>query len=234
MFAKKKRKAQLVISFIVGVFLFLSACFAVAIFASRSSPSVTNDLYEQRDDFIFISFVNRVTGNLSRGDYVINETLVYLSDCNLLDMSDAASISMYESVAQTFGIEDYSYNIDISEYPIAATTEVSGTDYIGSFIMEGKEIQVTVSAVGSVYDTVHLTDGINAVANLNEGDDTGNTFSYAFIYVEKIDEEGQLVIFKKQTINCGNYPNKYELFRETKKYLISEDNNLIGIKMSLW
>ncbi len=233
MFAKKKRKAQLMISFIVGVFLFLSACFAVAIFASENAPLITNNLYKQRDDFIFLSFVNRVTGNMSRGDYIINETMVHLSDCDLLDMSDAASISKHELVAKTFGIEKYSYNIDIREYPVAVTTEVSGNDYIGSFTLEN-EIDVTVSAVGSVYDTVHLTDGVNAVANLNEGANTGNTFNYAFIYVEKIDEEGQFVIFKKQIINCGNYPNKYELFRETKKYLISEDNNIIIIKLSLW
>ncbi|RLG14677.1 MAG: hypothetical protein DRN66_01365 [Candidatus Nanohalarchaeota archaeon] len=227
---KKRCKAQIYISFIVGVGVFMAVCFAVALFASNNYPVVISDLSYQKNSFIFSSFVNKVMGNLSQGEYILNESVNSFSQCTFLDKNDAASISSYNFFQQKFGVENYSYMINAAEMPIAVTTTPNGANYEGNFIIEGNEIDVVVSKVGINYDTVTL----NGLVALNEGEAT-NLFTTVPIYVEKIDKKGQFVIFKKQIISCGNYYNilTSNTMLETK-YLLSKDKNIIQIMLALW
>ena len=228
----KRRKAQIFISFLVGTGIFLTVCFAAAMFVSNASPVIINDLNKQGEDLAFFSFTHRVMGNISEGEMLIEESKDLLSDCTLLDMNDPTSVNNHTYIKKIFEIENNIYNIELNEHPVAVTTTKSGDDYTGFFVIEGKTISVTVKDPN--YDTIDLDDGINNINGLSEGDDTGSTFTDTPIHVEKIDNEGQFVIFKKQLVNCGNYPNKYALFQETNRYLVSEDKNIVSVKLSLW
>lgn len=228
----KRRKAQIFISFIVGTGIFLSVCFAAAMLVSNTSPVIINDLDKQKEDLSFFSFTHRVMGNISEGETLIEESRDLLSDCTLLDMNDPNSINNHTYIKKIFEIEN-AYNIELNEHPVAVTTTPSGSsgDYTGIFVIEGKTITVIVK--GLAYTQVFLDDGGIPEGPFAKGGET-DAFTDKPIYVEKIDEEGQFVIFKKQLVNCGNYPDKYALFQETNRYLVSEDKNIISVKLSLW
>ena len=229
----RQHKAQFFISFIIGVSLFLAVCFSVALFASNKYPEIIKGISSEKNSFVFLSFVSKVMGNISQGEYIINESITSLSECTLLNMNDASSLSNYSYFQKKFGVENYSYMIDITELPIAVTTEQDGNNYTGTFNIDGKKIDTEVSSTNRFYDTVTITYGLNS-DTLSEGEYT-SLFNEFILYVEKIDEKGQFVIFKKQLISCGNYYNimsKYSLLE--KKYLLSEDNNIIYILLAIW
>ncbi|OYT35393.1 MAG: hypothetical protein B6U87_00245 [Candidatus Aenigmarchaeota archaeon ex4484_52] len=230
---KCKKKAQIIISFIMGVGLFLSVCFAIILFFNNSSAKFFDHLNEYNNEYIFSSFVNRVMGNLSKGNFIINNSVSYLSNCDLLNPNDALNKAKYDEIAGLFKVKNYSYNIKIDEVPIIITTTKEGQNYTGTFLLEGKIYNAIVEKKTSYYDCVYLANGTFTTGPLYKTNST-SVFTKKRIYIEEIDKEGQFVIIKKNIANCGNYINALVPFKQTTKYLTSNDNNIVSVVLTLW